>query len=168
MAEKTGQTRSNDWFLVGIVVAVVGLVVLTLVLVFRDSAPPEYRPDNTADGVAYNYFLAIQQKNYDRAYGYLSADIDKYPASAGAFFDEIQGDWSCTSEEIARRSFAVSKSELFDDRAVVTISETTFSGSRDLFSSGRYTQIFTVRLARQGSDWKITESDHCWAPDWRK
>ena len=138
MAQKNGRTGSFDWFLIAIIVGVVALVGLTLLLVFRDSAPPAFRPDDTPEGVAYNYYLAIQQKAYERAYGYLSSETPDFPADAADFFDAVQADWNCTTAEIDRRTYEVAGSEVFDDRAVVTMSETVYSGGGGLFSSGRF------------------------------
>ncbi len=165
MAETNGQ-RQTDWFLWAIIAGVIVLVGITLFLVFRGSPPPAFQPDDTPEGVAFNYFLAIQQKDYDRAYGYLSPEIVNGPEDAGAFFADIQTTWDCASENFSSRSFEVTKTEVFSDRAVITLSETVYTGSRDLFSSGRYSQSVIVRLERAGGSWQITSSDRCWFHDW--
>lgn len=60
-----------DRFLRAILIAIGLLIVLSLVLFFVRQSPQEYGPDDSPEGVVRNYTLALQEGDYQRAYGYL-------------------------------------------------------------------------------------------------
>ena len=63
-----------------IVVGIVLLIIVALVAVLTRSPQNEdYVADDTPQGVVHDYFLAIQRKDYDRAYSYLSDDLKSKP-----------------------------------------------------------------------------------------
>ena len=68
----------QDKFLTGILIGVGALVVLALVLFFTRQDKEEYLSDDTPEGVAHNYVLAVLNKDYEKAYGYL-ADLEHKP-----------------------------------------------------------------------------------------
>ena len=71
-----------------IVASIAILVIVTLVLTLRQPAPT-YQPENSPTGVAHNYLLALQQKDYERAYGYLSTSLPGYPANSREFEQHV-------------------------------------------------------------------------------
>ncbi|MDJ0752167.1 MAG: hypothetical protein QNJ45_01510 [Ardenticatenaceae bacterium] len=165
MSNNTHTSPSRDWFLISIVIGIAVVVVAGLVLALRGSEPLDYVSDDDPEGVAFNYLLAIQQKDYDRAYGYLAADLPSRPADAGQFFDDLQNSWDCSSERLEQSGFRVDDSEVFTDRAVVFVEQTVFT-SGDLFGSSSYTNRYTVNLIKEPAGWRINNSDQCWSFDW--
>jgi len=59
------------WIVGGIVLLVIAAFAIALV-----KPKPTYMADESPDGVAFNYLFAVQQGDYDRAYGYVSPSID--------------------------------------------------------------------------------------------
>jgi hypothetical protein len=67
--------KGTDRFLIGIVAGVVILVVAVLAIALLRPNQPSYEPDDTAEGVAHNYLLALQLEDYGRAQGCLSRSL---------------------------------------------------------------------------------------------
>jgi hypothetical protein len=165
--------KGTDKFLIAIVVGVVVLVAaaLAVALVQRDRTP-SYEPDDTPQGVAYDYLLALQLGEVERAHGYLSPTLPGYPADAKELArntNELR--WELSPERDA--SLAVESADVEGDLARVVIRETVFYrgglfGSGGLFSPGQDTTTFTMTLAREDGAWKITDSERYWAWCWRE
>src|SRR5215813_10509760 len=68
----------QDRFLMGILVGIGVLVVLALVVFFTRKDTQTYISDDTPEGVVHNYVVAVLNKDYKKAYGYL-ADLDHKP-----------------------------------------------------------------------------------------
>ena len=68
----------QDCFLTGILIGIGVLIVAALVVFFTRQSQPTYSGQNTPDGVVHDYVLAILNKDYPKAYGYL-ADLDHKP-----------------------------------------------------------------------------------------
>jgi hypothetical protein len=151
--------------LLAIIAGIVALVVAALALALTRTAQG-YLPDTTPGGVAYNYLLAIKQGDDERAYGYLSPDLLGYPPSVDDFSADITAHYSW---QFARDSatLSVGDERITGDRAVVTVSETRFSEG-GLFSSGQYTNSFSLTLRRQGESWRLISADSYWAACWSK
>ena len=160
--------QNRDWFLLSIIVGIILLVIITLIVIALNPEQRDYRDDRSAENVAYNYLLAIQIEEYDKAYGYLSTNLVNYPADAGQFFDGLQNSWNCSSDSLQQSRFEVEEKDLFDDRAHVFIEETIYTNDRGLFSSNSYSQRHTIRLIEGGDGWRITNSDKCWDPAWSR
>ena len=66
-------SQSNK-LLVGIVVGMIVLIIVALVIAVN-RPEPEFQIEDSPEGIAHNYLLALQQSDYARAYDYLSANI---------------------------------------------------------------------------------------------
>ena len=154
--------KQIDRFLLAIIAGVVALVVIALTIALTRT-PQGYLPDTTPDGVAYNYVLAIKQRDDARAYGYLSTELIGYPATLDAFATDMDRyGWSFSHDAA---TITRGNERINDDRAVVTLDETRFSEG-GLFTSNQYTTSFNVTLRRQGEAWKIISADSYWASCW--
>ncbi len=60
----------QDKFLLGILIFI-GLLVIVALTLFFSRSQPQPLADDTPEGVVYNYLLALQQGEYERAYAYL-------------------------------------------------------------------------------------------------
>jgi len=69
----------QDKFLIGILIGIGALILLALALFFlRKDGRMDYVADDNPEGVVNNYVLAVLNKDYQKAYGYL-ADLENKP-----------------------------------------------------------------------------------------
>jgi hypothetical protein len=67
----------QDRFLMGILIFIGVLVAAALVLFFVRNEKPAYGPEDKPEGVLYNYAVALQLHDYERAFGYLAEKDNK-------------------------------------------------------------------------------------------
>lgn len=157
--------KGADKFLILIVVGLLALVALAVGLAVTRSGVVTYQPDDTPDGVTFNYLLALQQADYERAYGYVSPGISNYPNSVGAFAAQIEQSTDLRfNRDIA---LAIESVRTEGDVAWVKVRETRYTRGF-LLSNNQYSHTFQVTLRRDGAQWKIVDSEAYWYWDWRK
>jgi hypothetical protein len=67
----------QDRFLIGILLGIGILVVVAVGTFFLRQVELDYVDETTPDGVVHNFFFAIHQGDYERAYGYLADEEGK-------------------------------------------------------------------------------------------
>jgi hypothetical protein len=150
----------RDRFLAGILIGIGVLVFAALILFFTRQAQVSYGDDGTPAGALKNYFLALQNRDYERAYGYLASQSKK--SSLNQFrqsFLTYQGD------AIANAAVEVGETlpDGQDQTAVVQV--TLWQGTGDLFGTPSRSQQ-TATLVREGEVWKISEAPYpYWSPE---
>ncbi len=152
----------NDKFLIGIVVGIVLLVIVALVTVLARGPGEDYIADDTPAGVVHNYFLAVQRKDYEKAYSYLSDDLESKPDLDE--FIRLIGNVGNRSEA----SLQIRETRPGDIHAQVDVAITTYSPG-NLFDKGSYTNDNTVylRATGDGSVWKLIEFPYpYWGYGW--
>ncbi|MCA9934814.1 MAG: hypothetical protein H6662_12875 [Ardenticatenaceae bacterium] len=155
--------KKADRFLIGIVIGIVLLVAIAVIVTLRQP-PPTYQPEESPDGVAYNYLLALQQKEYARAYGYLSPAIPGYPANSDAFAHTVRSySWSFRFDEDT--AVSISDTQINGDTAVAHAAITRFS-QNEPFGGNTTTATFTLELRREAGAWKIWSGTRYWARCW--
>ena len=152
--------KNTDKFLIAIVAGVVVLIVAAFAVALT-RPKPAYQSDDTAQGVAHNYLFALNQKDYDRAYGYLSTDLKGYPDTVEQFRADINDNYGYDTND----SREVVSSEVIGNKTIVTVQQTSFS-SGGMFNSNEYTQTFEMTLHQENGGWKITTSGQYWAWCW--
>ena len=155
---------ANDRFLVGVVVGVVLLVALAFGLALHSPAPT-YRTDDTPEATVNNYILALQRRDYAKAYAALAGDLPGRPTSIEQFVDDVQNcRWCFKIDE----SFSVVKLTRndFDGGASVEIELATFHEG-GLFNSDESRSTFGTTLRREPGGWKITRAETFWYDCWR-
>ncbi|HLE27361.1 MAG TPA: hypothetical protein VI793_04545 [Anaerolineales bacterium] len=156
--------KSTDRFLIGIVIGVVVLVIAAFGVAFL-GPKPAYQSDDTPEGVAHNYLLAIQREDYARAYGYLSPDLRGYPASDEQFIEDMYNNrWNFRLDSNPA-TLTVGSTRITGNLAIVTVRETVFY-STGLFDSYESANTFEVSLRRYDGVWKVITSDSYWAECW--
>jgi len=158
--------KKTDKILIGIVTGIVLLVVVAFVVALN-KPKPTYQAEDTPEGVTFNYLFALQQKDYERAYGYLSPTLKGYPRNAEKFADDIQNR-SYTFSRLYNSSttLEIESSTVTGARTDVRIRETRFYEG-DLFNSSQYTRSFTVTLRQEKNGaWKVVDSDSYWISCW--
>lgn len=152
----------NDKFLIGIVIGIVLLVVVAIILVLARGQREDYIADDNPAGIVHNYFLAIQRKEFERAYDYLSDDLKSKPD-----LDEFIRTVDENSRYGSEASLQIGESNVDGNRARVEVSITTYYGGGP-FDRGRQTLPDTAHLSRTASgEWKLTGYPHpYWGYDW--
>ncbi len=154
----------NDRFLLAIIAGAAVLVVVALVLA-RRAGPPEYVADDTPEGVAFNYVLAVQRGDMERALGYLSPDLDGYPGTAVRFQEDLRS-WGGYHVEPSA-TFRADPARMTADRATVAIVQTTFNEG-GLFGSSEYTDRFEMGLQQVDGAWMLVSGDRFWDECWSR
>ncbi|HKZ03482.1 MAG TPA: hypothetical protein VJ180_14670 [Pyrinomonadaceae bacterium] len=158
--------KNSDKILFAIVAGVIVLVVVAFVVAFT-RPEPTYQSEDSPEGITHNYLLALQQKDYERAYRYLSPDLRHYPPDIDKFMADVQSqDYNFRFDQNSVTLEIVS-SEVNGNTATVDVRETRFYQG-DLFNSGESSYIFKIRLRRDSSadTWKIFESEAYWVYCW--
>lgn len=148
----------QDKFLTGILIGIGVLVLLALGLFFTRKDKAEYIAETTPEGVVHNYVLAVLDKNYEKAYGYL-ADLENKPT-----YEEFRQSFFNGMVNAENTGMDVGRAEINGDEATVTV--TIFYSNSDPFSSG-YQNEDRALLVRQNGDWKISSMPYnYWDYNW--
>ncbi|MCC7119691.1 MAG: hypothetical protein IT310_14295 [Anaerolineales bacterium] len=147
--------KKVDIFLIGIVLGIVALVVVAFTIALV-KPKPAHQSEDTPEGVSYNFLLALQQKDYERAYEYLSPDILGYPARAEDLADNTNGAfWGFNDLRSGSSSFEIVYANEDGALANVKVQINKFY-ENGLFDSGQYTSTLLITLRRDHENqWKI-------------
>ncbi len=137
----------QDRFLTGILIGIGVLIVAALIVFFTRQSQPSYSGQNSPDGVVHDYVLAILNKDYPKAYGYL-ADLDNKPTLA-----QFRQAFAVGRLNVGEAGIKVGKASVTGEDAAVEVSMVYAAG--DPFSSG-YSNVGTAQLVRQSGVWKIS------------
>ncbi len=137
----------QDRFLTAILIGIAVLIVAALAVFFMRRVQASYAAENTPEGVVHNYVLAVMNKDYQKAYGYL-ADLDNKPT-----FARFRQSFATGQLNPSGNGIQIGKSSITGNDATVEV-DMVYSPS-DPFSSG-YNNVGTAQLVRQGGAWKIS------------
>jgi hypothetical protein len=157
--------KGIDKFLAAIVAAVVILIVAALLVARMRPDSPEFLADDTPEHIAYNYLLAIEQKEYSRAYGYLSPSLPGYPTDLDMFVRDVRRDFYAYSDsnEVSR---AVTLSKSGDNTTWINVRETHFNQGGGLLPGSQYSINYEMALRQEDGNWLLIESDRYWSHCW--
>ena len=149
----------QDRFLLGILIGIGALVVLALGLFFtRKDSAMQYAADDTPEGVVHNYVVAVFQRDYEKAYGYL-ADKENKPT-----LEQFRAAFLQNFVNPDNTAVDVGAAERNGDQAFVTMYVQYHSG--DPFSSGGRSEERAVLIAQDGK-WKLEQMPYnFWNWDW--
>lgn len=148
----------QDKFLTGILLGIGGLVVLALVLFFTRQEKRDYIADDTPDGVVHNYVLAVLNKDYQKAYGYLAA-LDHKPT-----YEDFRQSFFNGMVNPVDAGVDIGAVNINADEAVVSLS--IYYASNDPFSS-RYASEERALLVKQNGNWKLNSMPYnFWDYNW--
>jgi hypothetical protein len=137
----------QDRFLTGILIGIAVLVVLALAVFFTRSDTQTYVSEDAPEGVVHNYVVAVLNKDYEKAYGYL-AELDHKPAYEpfrDAFLKGIVNPDNAAVD--------IGRSEIKDDTASVEV--VLIYNPSDPFSTG-YRDVQRAILVNQDGAWKLS------------
>ncbi|MBI5840625.1 MAG: hypothetical protein HZB19_11040 [Chloroflexi bacterium] len=149
----------QDRFLTGILIGIGVLVVLALALFFTRQDKRDYLAEDTPEGVAYNYVLAVVNKDYEKAYGYL-ADLKNKPT-----YEQFRQSFFNGEVNPGNVGVDVGTADINDDEAFVEL--TLVYSPSDPFSNG-YQNTDRALLVKQDGDWKISAmpTGYLWGYNW--
>lgn len=137
----------QDRFLTGILIGIGALVVIALAVFFTRKDTLTYVSEDTPEGVVHNYALALINKDYEKAYGYL-ADIEYKPT-----YEEFRRPFFNRYANPENSAVDIGEAEIDGDQASVEVTQIYNPG--DPFSSG-YRDTQRAILVRQSGAWKIS------------
>lgn len=137
----------QDRFLMGILAGIGVLVVLALVVFFARKDTQTYISDDTPKGVVHNYVVAVLNKDYEKAYGYL-ADLDHKPT-----YDVFRNAFLQKAVNPDNSAVDIGDAEISGDTASVEVA--LVNNPSDPFSTG-YRDVQHAALVQQNGVWKIT------------
>ena len=138
----------QDRFLIGILIGIGVLIVLALAVFFVRRDQATYASEATPDGVVHNYVLAVLNRDYQRAYGYL-ADLSHKPTLTD--FREAFAVGRLTPGSSGTK---VGHAVVTGDTATVEVSMVYTPG--DPFGGGDYNNVGSAQLVMQNGLWKIS------------
>lgn len=137
----------QDRFLIGILIGIAVLIVAAVVVFFTRKDQTTYISESTPEGIVHNYVLAILNKDYEKAYGYL-AELEYKPT-----FEKFRQAFAVGRLTPGENGIKVGASEITGDSASVEVSM-TYTPS-DPFSQG-YDNVGSAQLLLQNGVWKIS------------
>lgn len=137
----------QDRFLTGILIGIGVLILAALVVFFIRKDSQTYVQDDVPEGVVHNYVVAILNKDYEKAYGYL-ADLENKPT-----FDEFQNSFLTGILNPGNSAVDVGDSQVNGSNATVEVA--MIYNPSDPFSTG-YRDVQNAILVRQGGQWKLS------------
>lgn len=151
---------SSDRLLWGIVGGAVLLAIIAAVVVFMRTEP-EYRTGNDPDDVVFNYILALERGDYERAYSYLSPTLPGYPKNVQQLRTQIPPS-QFSDDDV---SYMVVDSKVNGDYATVLVRETIVYRT-DLISVSQSTNTITMELVRTDTGWQLIGGGGSWIWEW--
>jgi hypothetical protein len=149
----------QDRFLTGILVGIAVLVVVALGVFFMRRGSQTYVTENAPEGVVHNYVLAILNKDYKKAYGYL-ADLENKPT-----YEQFRDAFLKGVVNPGNSALDIGKSEINGDTASVEVA--MIYSQSDPFSTG-YRDVQRAVLVKQSGGWKLTSMPYyyLWDGNW--
>ena len=147
----------QDRFLFIILGVIGALVVIALALFFVRRGMQAYGPEDSPNGVANNYVLALQMGDFKRAYTYLSEGSGK-PTEL-----TFQQEFSNRQLDISSASIQIDPAVIAGDSASISV---TLQYNNGPFGES-YPNMQNGTLVRQGGVWKINSLPNpYWGYDW--
>ena len=137
----------QDRFLLGILVGIGVLILAAVIIFFTRQQQVAYRTGQTPEDVVHNYVLAVMNKDFEKAYGYL-ADLEHKPA-----FEEFRQAFAVGRLSPGQEGIKIGSTDIAGDSASVEVIMVYTPG--DPFSSG-YNNAGSAQLLRQGGAWKLS------------
>jgi len=148
----------QDKFLTGILIGIGALILLALGLFFLRQDKRDYVAETSPDGVVHNYVLAVLNKDYQKAYGYL-ADLKNKPT-----YEEFRQSFFNGVVNPGDVGVEVGSVEINGAEAIVSLS--VYYSNSDPFSS-RYASQDRALLVKQNGEWKLNSMQYnFWSYNW--
>jgi hypothetical protein len=155
----TEVSMRQDRFLTGILIGIGILIIAALAVFFIRKDGQTYVSEDTPEGVVHNYVVAVLNKDYEKAYGYL-ADLENKPT-----FDQFRTSFVTGILNPDNSGVDVGGSEISGDDAYVDVA--MIYNPSDPFSTS-YRDVQRAILVKQGATWKISSMPtyYLWDYSW--
>ena len=148
----------QDRFLTGILICIAVLIVVVITVFFLRRDSQTFIEEDTPQGVLHNYILALQQREYEKAYGYL-ADLDNKPE-----YESFRQEFMLNRMDPENTGLKVGDVDQQKDEAYVEII-LIHIGSGPFSDPYNYTEM--ASLVKQSGEWKIAYMPYpFWMWDW--
>ena len=148
----------QDRFLIGIFIGIVVLIAVALTLFFTRQEAQTYRGGSSPDAVVFNYALAINEKDYQKAYGYL-AELENKPS-----YEQFRQSFFNGMVNSNNVGVDVGRADINGNEATVEIK--IIFPSSDPFSSNS-SNVDRALLVKQNGEWKISSLPYnLWDYNW--
>ena len=149
----------QDRFLTGILIGIGVLIVLALTVFFARKDTQKYISDDTPEGVVHNYVVAVLNKDYEKAYGYL-ADLDHKPT-----YDQFRQSFLRGMVNPNNSAVDIGRPDVNGDTAAVEVALIYNPG--DPFSTGYRDTSQSAGLVKQNGSWKLSSMPYnFWDYSW--
>ncbi|MCD4673889.1 MAG: hypothetical protein K8R77_14605 [Anaerolineaceae bacterium] len=150
----------QDKFLTRIIIGIVALVAIALLVFFtRQETIQDYQAEDQPRGVVFNYLLALDKGEYEKAYGYI-ADIPGKPT-----LTQFRQSMAINK---AQYGTAVDVSEQTIDGQTAYVNVVTVMSGGGLFNEG-YRNIENATLEKVGGEWRIISMPYAfWSYEWNQ
>lgn len=146
--------KSVKRLLLGIGIAIAALAVIAVVLVFTQKNVT-LLPEDTPQGTVQRFLIAVQDKDYPKAYGYLQITENNVKLT---YDDWVRFDipsMSSTSQSAWKATLG--QTTISGSNASVEVFVDTFRpNGNGPFGSSTYTQLIQFQLTKAGNSWLIT------------
>jgi hypothetical protein len=149
-----GSRRFLLGFGIGLGVLVIASVVLALVFA---SQPPPRLPEDTPEGTVQAYLTALQERDFQKAWGYLLPPADRTGWSYDTWLRQAPGG----TRESSSWKATLGSVNLKGSEAVVEVGIDTFRPG-GLFSDPVRSQRISFSLRQQSGAWKIINPVDVW------
>ncbi|HEX9117640.1 MAG TPA: hypothetical protein VGA61_16340 [Anaerolineae bacterium] len=156
--------KGSDRFLFAIVAGALLVAGAAVATTLSHRTEPAYRAEAAPQDVAYNYLLALQKRDYVRAYGYVSPQLTNYPRTVEQFASDLGMAYGRDPERNA--VFEVDPAQIAGSLATVNVRETQFY-SGGLFNSGENTMTYPLLLQQVDGAWKVINGAGHWNGAWQ-
>lgn len=147
--------RSNK-VLIGILIGI-GLIVLAGFMIAVQWQEPQYRPGESAEDVVYNYLLAVQKEDYQRAYGYLDPYAKDFPSRIS--FEQYNYKWMPSNRGRGSFEIEIIEQDALAAKAVVHIVN-TYGGS--FFDTDYSSSDYRIEMRKVRGNWRLTSFSRCY------
>ena len=150
---------AKDRFLLIVLAVIAGLAVLAVGLFFLRQGQPDYGPEDTPQGAVRNYVVALEKKDFQRAYAYLREGQGKPD------FDRFRQDFLARQLDIS--GTAVQIGETQPSGADVLVSLQVIRSSGGPFGDVSRESNSAVLTKDAAGVWKIASMPYpYWGWDW--
>lgn len=148
----------QDRFLIGILIGIVLLIFAALSVFFARQKQVDYGPEDSPQGILQNFILAINQRDFERAYGYLSEGTYK------PTLEQFRKPFLSREVDVSSSSLQIGQAEVYGDNAYITVSIVNQMGG----PFGDINRISeTAQLKKQNGVWKVVSLPYpYWYWDW--
>ncbi len=150
----------TDRFLVGIGIGIAALLVVAGISVALLQRPAPLLPAGTPSGTIQRFYQALEQQDYDTAFGFLSDQMEKKPTRVEFVRANSQRGGSGGNTERMR----IDSERITAATAIVIVQITHFYSSGPFGGANEYTDRQTFELQLDAGSWRITTLPYNYVP----